>query len=331
MRRSISLSAIALAAGFALPAMAQTAAAPATAAPSSAPSPASSPAAIAPSAAPALASPTGGPSAPLDPNAVIATVDGQPIHMADLQDAANNLPQQLQQLPPDQLFPLLVNQQIDRKALLIAAQKQHLQNDPKVATAMQQAADEKLENAYVQQQVTTQMNDAAVQAEYNKDYAHKPGPEQVEARHILVKTQAQAEDIIKQLDHGASFAKLAQKDSIDPGAKDGGELGWFGQGDMVQAFADAAFALKTGQYTKTPVQTQFGWHVILLEGRRASPTPPLDDALKQQIRNKIADDVIKAALTNARAQVKIVVNNPDGTPAATVAGPNQPAVRLPSP
>ena len=338
MRRSTSLSAIALvAACLAVPALAQTA-------PPAASPPAASPPTAPPSDAPPSDAPpsNAAPAAQLAPGAVIATVDGQPIHMADLQDAANNLPQQLQQLPPDQLFPLLVNQQIDRKALLIAAQKQNLQNDPKVAAAMRDAADEKLENAYVQQKVSTQMTDAAVQAEYNKDYANKPGPEQVEARHILVKTQAEADSIIKQLNHGASFAKLAQKDSIDPGSKDGGELGWFGQGDMVPAFSDAAFALKTGQYTKTPVQSQFGWHVILLEGRRHAPTPPLDDALKQQIRNKIADDIIKATLTDARSQVKIVVNNPDGTPATIVpdgsasggtsgAPASQPAVRLPSP
>jgi peptidyl-prolyl cis-trans isomerase C len=256
------------------------------------------------------------PAAPTDP--VLASVNGEPIHMSDVQAAGATLPANLQQLPADQLFPLLVNQLIDRKALLIAAQAENLQSDPKISAAMVAAADEKLENAYVQQQVTPVVTDAAVEAEYNKDYAGKPGPEQVEARHILVKTQSEAESIIKQLNKGADFAKLAEKYSIDPGAKDGGELGWFAQNQMVPAFADAAFALKTGQYTKTPVQSQFGWHVILCEGKRTAPTPALAD-VKDQIRQQLADNAIKATLADVRGKVKIQVFNPDGTPAAAPA------------
>jgi peptidyl-prolyl cis-trans isomerase C len=251
-------------------------------------------------------------AAPADP--ILATVDGKPIRMSDVQAAGNELPANLQQLPPDQLFPLLVNQLIDRQALLVAAQAEHLQKDPKVKQAMIDAANEKLENAYVQQKVGPQVTDAAVQAEYNKDYANKPGPEQVDARHILVKTQAEAQAIIDQLNKGADFATLATKDSIDPGAKNGGELGWFSQDEMVPAFANAAFALQPGQYTKTPVQTQFGWHVILSEGKRTAP-PQSFDAVKDQIRQKLADDAIKATLADVRAKVKIKLFNPDGTPA----------------
>jgi peptidyl-prolyl cis-trans isomerase C len=251
-------------------------------------------------------------AAPADP--ILATVDGKPIRMSDVQAAGNELPANLQQLPPDQLFPLLVNQLIDRQALLVAAQAEHLQKDPKVKQAMIDAANEKLENAYVQQKVGPQVTDAAVQAEYNKDYANKPGPEQVDARHILVKTQAEAQAIIDQLNKGADFATLATKESIDPGAKNGGELGWFSQDEMVPAFANAAFALQPGQYTKTPVQTQFGWHVILSEGKRTAP-PQSFDAVKDQIRQKLADDAIKATLADVRAKVKIKLFNPDGTPA----------------
>ncbi len=269
---------------------------------------------LAQTAAPAAAAPAA--AAPADP--VLATVNGDAIHMSDVQASAQNLPAQMQQLPPQQLFPLLVNQQIDRKALLVAAKGENLQNDPSVAAAMQEAADEKLENAYVQQQVSPQVTDTAIQAVYTRDYAGKPGPEQVEARHILVKTQAEAESIIKQLNKGASFAALAKKDSIDPGAQNGGELGWFGQSDMVPAFAAAAFALKPGEYTKTPVQTQFGWHVILCEGKRTAPAPALAD-VKDQIRQTLADDQIKATLAAVRSKVKIQLFNPDGTPEATPA------------
>jgi peptidyl-prolyl cis-trans isomerase C len=305
MRRLPKISAIALASSlFAAPVFAQTTSpAPATPAPATSPAPA----APAPSADP-----------------ILATVNGTPIHMSDVQAAGNELPAQMQQLPPDQLFPLLVNQLIDRQALLVAAQTEGLQNDPKIQAAMQAAANEKLENAYVQQQIAPDITDAAVQAEYQKDYAGKPGPAQVEARHILVKTQAEAEAIIEKLNHGADFSKLAIKDSIDPGAKNGGELGWFSQNEMVPAFANAAFALQPGQYTKTPVQTQFGWHVILCEGKRQAPPPAFDD-VKDQIRQNLADTAIKATLNDVRSKVKIQLYNPDGTPSGSA---DQPAVNL---
>jgi peptidyl-prolyl cis-trans isomerase C len=283
------------------------------------------------SAAPAGAAPAAAPAG----DTVLATVDGKPIHMSDIQEAGNNLPANLQQLPPDQLFPLLVNQLIDRDALLVAANAEHLAKDPKVKAAMQDAANEKLENAYVQQKVGPQVTDASVQAEFNKNYANKPGPEQVDARHILVKTQAEAQAIIDQLNKGADFATLATKDSIDPGAKNGGELGWFSQGEMVPAFANAAFALTPGQYTKTPVQTQFGWHVILCEGKRTAPAPSFA-SVKDQIRQQLADDAIKATLADVRSKVKIKLFNPDGSPADTSApapgsSSDQPNVNLAPP
>ncbi len=264
----------------------------------------------------ALAQTASKPAAQPDP--IVASVNGMPIHLSDIQQAAQNVPEQLQQLPANQLLPLLVNQEIDRKALLVAARKAGLEHNAAVAQAMAQAADIKLENAYMQQAVAPAVTPAAVQAEYNKDYAGKPGPEEVEARQILVKTKAQAQSIIDQLNKGANFATLAKTDSIDPGASNGGELGWFTQNQMVPAFANAAFALQPGQYTKTPVQTQFGWHVILCEGRRASPTPTLT-AVQDQIRQKLADAAISSTLASVRSKVKIDIYNADGTvnPAST--------------
>lgn len=274
------------------------------------------PAAFAQTTSPAPASAVQG-----DP--VVAIVNGYKIHMSDIEADAQDAPQQVQQLPPQQLYPILVNQEVDRHALLAAAQKEGLEKNPQVAKLMQDAANIKLENAYVQQQVAANVSDTAVQAEYNRDYAGKPGPAQVEARHILVQTQAQAQDIINQLNKGADFATLAQKDSIDPGAKNGGELGWFSQDEMVPAFANAAFALAPGQYTKTPVQTQFGWHVILCEGKRTAPTPALAD-VADQIKQNLENQAIEAALADARSKAKIQLFNGDGSPVPAGATQLQP-------
>jgi peptidyl-prolyl cis-trans isomerase C len=271
------------------------------------------------SAAPAAAAPKNG-------NPVVAVVGPYKIHMSDLQADLQSAPAQAQQLPPDQLYQLLLTQEVDRKAVLVAALKAGLEKDPAVAQQMQDAANIKLENAYVQKAVAAQVSDAAVQAAYNKQYANKPGPEQVDARQILVSSEQQAKDIITQLNQGADFATLAQKDSIDPGAKNGGELGWFSQTEMVPAFANAAFALKPGEYTKTPVQTQFGWHIILCEGKRTAPTPKLAD-VQGQIRQQLGDAAVQATLDTVRSDVKIQLFNPDGTPATAAPAAAAPAAK----
>jgi len=274
------------------------------------------PAAFAQTPAAGTLAPAGAPAAaPKNGNPVVAVVGPYKIHMSDLQADLQSVPAQAQQLPPDQLYQVLLSQEVDRKAVLVAALKAGLEKDPAVAQQMQDAANIKLENAYVQQKVVSQVSDAAVLAQYNKEYANKPGPEQVQARQILVQTEQQAQDIITQLNQGADFATLAQKDSIDPGAKNGGELGWFSQTEMVPAFANAAFALKPGEYTKTPVQTQFGWHVILSEGKRTAPTPKLAD-VQAQIKQQLGDAAVQSTLDSVRGDVKIQLFNPDGTPAA---------------
>ena len=131
----------------------------------------------------------------------------------------------------------------------------------------------------------------------------------------------QAQAIIAQLNQGADFATLAQKDSIDPGAKNGGELGWFGKDEMVPAFADAAFALQPGQYTKTPVQSQFGWHVILW--RAGAPRRPALADVQGQIKQQLADNAIQAITAHAaRANVKITINNTAGTAGRPVSPPS---------
>lgn len=245
---------------------------------------------------------------------VVAIVDGHKIHLSDVAKAAQSLPPQLQNAPPQELYPVLLNRLVDERALLIRAQKAGTAKDPKVKAEMQAAADRALESAYLRAQVQPKLNDAAVKAYYEKHYVHQKQPEEVKARQILVKTKAEAEKIIAELNKGAKFETLAKKDSIDPGAKNGGELGWFTKGEMVKPFSDAAFALKPGTYTKTPVQSQFGWHVIESQGKREKPVPAFND-VKDQIRQAMTNKAITQALEDARKGLDVKLFNPDGTPA----------------
>ena len=122
-------------------------------------------------------------------------------------------------------------------------------------------------------------------AEYESQLA-MASSQQYKARHILVETQALAEDLIGQLEGGANFEDLAKEHSTGPSGPNGGDLGWFSPEQMVKPFSDAVVALDDGEFTKTPVQTQFGWHVILREDSRANEPPTLDsvrDVIKQRV------------------------------------------------
>ena len=273
------------------------------------------PAAGAQNAAPAAAPPTGAipaaTPAPTDP--VIATVDGAPIHLAELSEMTRNLPQQLQGMSPDQLYPILLDQLVDQRAMAIAAKKQGLLNDPTVQKRIEIGTEQVLQAALITKTVGPEISEDAIKAAYQKNYANQPGVEEIHARHILVKTEAQAQDIIKQLDNGADFAKLAQKYSTDPGSVNGGDLGWFKKTDMVPEFANAAFAMKDGQISQTPVHSQFGWHVIQVLGHRVDPAPTLAQ-VHDKIRNQLIQQGIHNLLTSVRSQVTIKEYAPDGSP-----------------
>ncbi len=271
-------------------------------------------AAWAQSAAPAAA-PAGSPApatpAPTDP--VIATVNGAPIHLSELSDMTRNLPQQLQGMSPDQLYPILLDQLVDQKAMAIAATKDGFLKDPAVQKRIEIGTEQVLQAALITKTVGPEISEAAIKAAYQKDYANQPGVEEIHARHILVSTQAQAQAIIKQLGQGADFAKLAQKYSTDPGGVNGGDLGWFKKTDMVPEFANAAFAMKDGQISQTPVHSQFGWHVIQVLGHRVDPAPTLAE-VHDKIRNQLIQDGIHNLLTSVRSQVTIKEYAPDGSP-----------------
>jgi peptidyl-prolyl cis-trans isomerase C len=245
-------------------------------------------------------------------------VNGTPIHLSELSEMTRNLPQQLQGMSPDQLYPILLDQLVDEKAMAIAAKKEGLMNDPSVQKRIEIGTEQVLQAALITKTVGPEISEDAIKAAYQKDYANQAGVEEIHARHILVKTQAQAEAIIKQLDGGADFAKLAQKYSTDPGSVNGGDLGWFKKTDMVPEFADAAFAMKDGQITQTPVHSQFGWHVIQVLGHRVDPAPTLAE-VHDKIRNQLIQQGIHSLLTSVRSQVAIKEFAPDGSPLAVPA------------
>lgn len=257
------------------------------------------------------------------PTTILAKVNGDPITMADVAAAAQGLPPQIQQqIPPEKLFPMLVDQLISGKAVQIQARKQGLDKKPDISKAMQAAADQVLQNAALKAAVLPKVDEEAVKAAYDAQYAGKPGEEEVHARHILVDSEAKAKDVIKQLDSGAKFDELAKKygDPKDAATQQGGDLGFFKKADMLPEFSDVAFKLKPNEYTKTPVHTRYGWHVIQVLETRVAP-PPAYDQVKSQIRQELLQKYAKAYIQQARSQVKVQLFNVSGTPAPGAKAP----------
>ncbi|MBT8131677.1 MAG: peptidylprolyl isomerase [Gammaproteobacteria bacterium] len=145
----------------------------------------------------------------------------------------------------------------------------------------------------------TTISDEEISAEYAEQQALAP-PLQFKARHILVATQGEANDLVGRLKDGADFAELAKSSSTGPSGPNGGDLGWFSPNQMVKPFSDAVATLEDGAYTTTPVQTQFGWHVILREESREAEAPPLD-TVKNEIRQVLQQRKFQEYLEGLRA------------------------------
>ena len=245
---------------------------------------------------------------------VIAKVNGDAIHLSDLKAIAETLPAQARSMPQQQLYPMLLTQLIDARALLVKAKKDGLDKDPAVQHTMRMAEDRALESALLNKLVTPMVSEEAIKARYDKEYAGKPGEPEVHARHILVPDEATAKKIIADLKKGGDFAALSKQYSKDPGAaQQGGDLGFFKKSDMVPEFANAAFALKDNEITQTPVKTQFGWHVIQTLEHRTSAPPPLDQ-VHDELRQTMAQEAVQKVVADARKDVTVERFNPDGTP-----------------
>jgi peptidyl-prolyl cis-trans isomerase C len=253
-------------------------------------------------------------ASPLPPgNTVVARVGGTELHLSDVEAAQQNLPAQAQKLPLAQIYPMLLNRMVDGMLVAEAGRKDHLDQDPDLQLRLKRYEDRLIQEAYLNRVVKGAETEDRLKARYQTFMEEKAGHEEVHARHILVKTEEEAKSLIAELDKGADFAALAKQYSTDPGAASGGDLGYFGHGDMVKEFADVAFALPAGQYTKTPVKTQFGWHVIEVEDHRVSSPPSFADA-RQEVSQLVARDAVDATLKELRGAAKIETFGLDGKP-----------------
>jgi peptidyl-prolyl cis-trans isomerase C len=247
---------------------------------------------------------------------VVAIVNGTQIKRSDLEAAYASLPEQYRQMPLESIFEPLLEQVVSGELLLAEANKQNLAEDPEVKAQLDRAHDGVLRDGVIKKAIDQGVTDEKVAAAYE---AMKSQPgfafEEVRAAHILVAEEAEALEILKQIQGGADFAKLAQEKSTDPSAKENsGDLGYFRREAMVPEFAEAAFTIEPGTVGEKPVKSQFGWHVIKVEDRRQE-VPTLEEKAPE-IREQLSREIVTALLGSVREGATIELFNIDGSPKA---------------
>lgn len=253
------------------------------------------------------------PAKPVAKDPVVARVNGFDIYRSDVEDALRNLPPEARQQPVEKLYNAVLDNMIGTTLVAQAARRAKVQDDPAVKRALGLVQDQVLSQLYFQRLVEKSVTEAKLKAAYDKYVKTAPPREEVNARHILLPTEAEAKAVIEQLKKGADFAALAKEKSADPaGRASGGELGWFTKDEMVPEIADAAFKLKKGEFTATPVKTQFGWHVVKVEDRRKA-APPTFEQIRPQLFSQLAREVAAEKMKELKTAAKVEVFNPDGT------------------
>ncbi|MBS0253048.1 MAG: peptidylprolyl isomerase [Proteobacteria bacterium] len=244
------------------------------------------------------------------PDKVIATIDGKPITEGDLAVAESEIGSDMGTMPGPQKRASLLEFLIDNQLFAEAAEKQKLDQSADFQTRLAYLKRRALRELYFEKVIKAGVTDADARKIYDEQVKLLKPEEEVSARHILVDTEAEAKSLKEKIDKGADFAQLAKENSKDPGSKDdGGNLGYFGHGQMVPQFEEVVFKLKKGEVSD-PVKTQFGWHLVKLEDRRAKQ-PPAFEIVKDRIVQSLLLRKAQQTAVGLRANAKVDVVDPE--------------------
>lgn len=224
----------------------------------------------------------------IDADTVVARVNGEDITLAHMIIARATLPEQYQQVPADVLYNAILDQLIQQTALV---QSRDADVPDQVRISLENERRSLLAADAIENVMSGVGSDEEIRAAYDAKYADGLGETEYNASHILVETEEEAQAIKAELDGGADFAETAKAKSTGPTGPNGGNLGWFADGAMVPEFQTAVNALEVGEISD-PVQTQFGWHVILLNDSRKASAPELD-AVRNELLQKLRQDAVE--------------------------------------
>jgi peptidyl-prolyl cis-trans isomerase C len=235
---------------------------------------------------------------------VVATVNGVPVTETDLSIAMADLEQQFAQLPEEQRRAAALSAVIEIRLMAAEAEERGLASGDDFQRRMDMLRQRALHSAFIDQEIAGMVTDEAVRARYDQQVAAMPASNEVRARHIIVASEEEAAAIIEELNAGGDFEEIAKEKSTDGAAAQGGDLGYFASGQMVPEFEEAAFALDVGAHSTEPVQTQFGWHVIKVEDKRAQE-PPAFDQVQQQFRSLLLREAYFETVTALREAAEV--------------------------
>lgn len=234
-------------------------------------------------------------------NPVLARVNGVDITM---QEVKHFLQGQKKQVNPQQALMEMVNVEL----LAQAARNEGMMKDETLTLAIKHNTQSLIASHYLNNFLNKlEITDDELLKRYKQKYESDDQALEYNANHILLKTEEEAKEVIKQLDKDADFAELAKEKSTGPSGKNGGSLGWFQTADMVAPFSEATSKLKPGSHSSAPVKTQFGWHVILLNETRKIE-PPKFEAVKQQISTTIASESIRDMVKALHEKANVELN-----------------------
>ena len=257
-------------------------------------------------------------------DSVVARVNGVDIRQSDLALAEDEVGANMPQMGPDQKREYLITYLCDVVLLAQAADKQKIADRDDVKHRIDFERSKVLMETLLHDTGKAALNDEAMHKVYDEAAKQMPPEQEVHARHILVQTEDEAKEIEAELKKGADFATLAKEKSKDPGAADGGDLGYFTKDQMVPEFSQAAFKLDKGQISD-PVHTQFGWHIIKVEDKRTKPTPTFDE-VRGQIENYVAHKAQAELVANLRKSATIErLDQPPPAPDPSQLNPAAPA------
>ena len=234
----------------------------------------------------------------------LVTINGRPI--TDMEVLAFNALQGKQPATTREAQIKLINQLVNTTLIAQEGEKANLEQHPNVKAAIEMARIQVLAEAQVNAWLNAHApTDAELQAAYKEKYSAE-NLKEYKVRHILVQTEEEAKAVIEALDKGGDFAELAKSKSLDATKDSGGELGWIAREQVVKPFGDAMVTLAKGQYTKEPVQSPFGWHVIEVEEVRTSEPPPFEE-VKAELANSLRQQKLAEHILELRRQAKIEV------------------------
>ena len=243
-----------------------------------------------------------------DPDTIIAAkVNDHIISAKDVLIALEKLPEKIKEQPLPSIYPKLINELINQHLIAQQAYKEKLDQNKKVLSELNKSKEQIMAKFWLKNFLDKQAKKKNIEAFYKNYLKNFKVSKEFNASHILVKEKKTASEIIKKLNNKSNFTDLAKQFSIGPSGKNGGNLNWFGPGQMVQSFEEATFALNKGQITQKPVQTKFGFHIIILNDIRESKPKKLSE-IKQQIIKIIKKNSLLDLEKKLKKNQKIIIN-----------------------